>query len=379
MIRRLSLVGLAFVVSACATSGASSSGPGVSAGQGTRPSAREALAAPHRERALSLEREGSLRRALDEWKIARAISPDDAAARDGQARLEARIEGLVAERVAEGRAALARGSHVEARRRFLTALALDPANRTAFALLQTEVRDVEFLVHTVRAGDTLAALAQRYYGDRSRSEVIWETNQLPANPRLVAGTTLKIPEIPGLPFARPTARRESPLPTPDPSPGAPTRPEAGRDEPPEVNPLVAEARDALERSDYPGALSDLNKLLGSDPGNREGVDLKKLVLYRQGRAQFDQKNYDDSYRTLTQLARLQPDYEDVSKLLQQTKGRVVEQHYREGIRLYREERLSEAIAEWRVVLDLDPQHANARRNIEQAERLLRGLEQRKRR
>jgi hypothetical protein len=29
------------------------------------------------------------------------------------------------------------------------------------------------------------------------------------------------------------------------------------------------------------------------------------------------------------------------------------------------------------VLDLDPQHANARRNIDQAERLLKGLEQRK--
>ena len=29
-------------------------------------------------------------------------------------------------------------------------------------------------------------------------------------------------------------------------------------------------------------------------------------------------------------------------------------------------------AEWRVVLDLDPQHANAKRNIEQAERLLKG-------
>lgn len=46
------------------------------------------------------------------------------------------------------------------------------------------------------------------------------------------------------------------------------------------------------------------------------------------------------------------------------------------MRLYREEKLKEAIAEWQAVLDLDPQHANARRNIEQAERLLKSLEQR---
>jgi cytochrome c-type biogenesis protein CcmH/NrfG len=52
--------------------------------------------------------------------------------------------------------------------------------------------------------------------------------------------------------------------------------------------------------------------------------------------------------------------------------------YLKGIRLSREEKLREAVKEWRTVLELDPQHANARRNIEQAERLLRGLEERRR-
>jgi tetratricopeptide (TPR) repeat protein len=362
----LGLLGLALLLSACATVETGGAG-------------RDTLGRPHHERALALERDGYLRAALNEWKIAGAIDPDDPTARQGQARVSARIEGLVAERVTEGRAALARGSHVEAQRRFLMALALDPANRTVVTLLQNEVRDVEFLTHTVRAGDTLAALAERYYGDRSRSEVIWETNQLPPSPRLVAGTTLKIPEIPGLPFARP-APRPGTLGAPSTPAAVPARPEPAREEGmPEVNPLVAEAREALDRNDYPGALGDLDKLLGSDPGNREGADLKKLVLYRQGKAQLDQKQYDASYKTLSMLARLQPDYEDVRKLLPQTRGRAVEQHYQQGIRLYREEKLPEAIAEWRVVLELDPQHANAKRNIDQAEKLLKGLEQRKKR
>ena len=78
----------------------------------------------------------------------------------------------------------------------------------------------------MRSGDTLAALAQRYYGDRSRSEVIWETNQLPPNPRLVAGTILKIPEIPGVPFVQPEARRPA-----APSPATPP-PATARTEPP---------------------------------------------------------------------------------------------------------------------------------------------------
>jgi tetratricopeptide (TPR) repeat protein len=145
----------------------------------------------------------------------------------------------------------------------------------------------------------------------------------------------------------------------------------------EVNPLLAEAREALERNDYAEALSDVEKFLASSPGNRDGVALKKHALYRQGKAHLSERKYEESYRTLVQLAKLQPDYEDSIALLQQARARVVEQHYGSGVRLYREEKLAEAVVEWRAVLDIDPQNVNARRNIEQAERLLRALEQRK--
>jgi tetratricopeptide (TPR) repeat protein len=342
-----------------------------------RPTPRQTLAAPHLARAAELERDGFLRRALEELQIARTIDPDSAPAREGQAKLNARIEGLVAERVNEGRAALARGSHVEARRRLLAALALDPGNRAIVTMLQNDARDVEFLTHTVRAGDTLATLAERYYGDRSRSEVIWETNQLPPNPRLVVGTTLKIPEIPGLPFARPRPVVPAP-PGPGATAVAPPRPEApSREEaPPEINPLIADAREAMDRNEYATALGDIDKVLAGDPSNREGITLKKLALYRQGKNLYEQKNYDASYKTLNTLARLQPDYEDVAKLLPQSRSHAVDQHYQAGIRYYRDEKLPQAIAEWRVVLDLDPDHASAKKNIDQAERLLKGLQQR---
>jgi len=394
-------VALGLLAGGCAT--AAPDGAGTAATPSSRPGAappaaaaaprpptpREELAAKHRAEAARLEREGELRRALDHWKIALMIDKDDAAAREGQTKLEGRIEGAVTQRIQEGRAALQRSSHVEARRRFLAVLALDPFNRTAFDALQNDVREVESITHTVRAGETLATLAQRYYGDRSRGEVIWETNQLPPNPRLVAGSTLKIPEIPGLPFLRAEPRREPlpPIAAPAPAPGAtpgppsqgspPSRPEPAREEPPEVNPLLADAREALERKEYPAALAGLDRLLASTPSDREGQDLRKVALYQYGKAQFDQKQYEESYRTLTQLAKLQPGYEDSPRLLQQAKSRTVDKHYSEGIKLYRDEKLKEAIREWQVVLEFDPTHANAKKNIEQAERLLKGLEQRK--
>jgi tetratricopeptide (TPR) repeat protein len=394
-VRRLGppLTALALLVGGCATA-TTSEGPGApatvakatsTAPAAAAPSAREELAARHRAEAARLEREGEFRRALDQWKIALLINKDDALAREGQSKLEARIEQGVSQRINEGRAALQRGSHVEARRRFLAALAMDPFNRTAFDALQNDVREVETITYAVRAGDTLASIAQRYYGDRSRSEVIWETNQLPANPRLVAGTVLKIPEIPGVPFARAEPRRD-PLPPvvavpppagSAPAPGTPSRSEAPRDEPPEVHPLLADAREALERNEYPTALAGLDRLLASTPSDREGQDLRKVALYRYGKSQFDQRQYEESYRTLTVLAKLQPGYEDSARLLQQARARAIDKHYSEGIKLYRDEKLREAIREWQVVLEFDPTHVNAKKNIEQAERLMKGLEQRK--
>lgn len=338
------------------------------------PSPREKLAARHRQMAEAFERDGNLRRALDEWKVALTINPDDPVALPARKTLEGRIEGAVAERARQGREALGRGAHLEARRQLLAVLALDPANATAFELLRSEVKDVRFVAHTVRAGETLATIAQRYYGDRSRSEVIWETNQLPPNPKLVAGTTLKVPEIPGVPFLSPQTSprelREGPPPIDQPAP-------TPREETPEANPLFAEAKDSYEKGEYTVALVDVERFLASNPRNSEGLELKKEVLYRLGKIQLDLKQYDQSWETLSQLARLAPNYEDSATLLRQLRPRLIQQHYNEGLRLYRNEKLEEAIAEWQVVLGLDPQHANAKRNIDQAERVLKGHEQRK--
>jgi len=354
------------------------------------PIPRDPLAARHRQQAEALERDGQLRRAAEEWKIVLTIAPGDASARESLRALQARIARAVAERLDEGRKALARGVQIEARRKFLAALALDPTNRVAFDALQSDTREVEFITHPVRAGETLSGLAQRYYGDRSRSEVIWETNHLPPNPRLAAGSTLKIPEIPGVPFVHPEARRPAsavaavptpdvPRPGPAPGPAAPAAPSTKEEFTSEVNPLLVEAREALERSDYSEAVATVDKFLAGKPGDREGLTLKKQALYGQAKSQMEAEQYADSLQSLAQLTRLQPDYEDTPALIRQARTRIVEQHYTQGVRFYREEKLREAIAEWRVVLEMDPRNANARRNIDQAEKLLRGLEQRMRR
>jgi tetratricopeptide (TPR) repeat protein len=338
------------------------------------PAAFESLVAPHREKAARLESQGDLRAALNEWKVAVTIDPKDRLAAQGKEKLEERIKVAVSDALIRGREALKRGVQVEARRHFLRALALDPSNKAAFDVLQNEAKEIQLLNHTVRKGETLASIAELYYRDRSRSEVIWETNQLPANPKLEPGMILKIPEIPGVPFAGPAAPREA-RPRAEPQPDS-RKPEPAEEHEMEVNPMLAEAREALERREFTVALANVDKFLTQNPRSPEGAELKKTVLYQQGKILLDQKKYAESYAALNQLAKLSPNYQDASSLLGRARTVLLQQHYNEGIRLYREEKLEGAIAEWRAVLQYDPHHEAAKKNIEQAERLLKGLQQR---
>jgi len=165
----------------------------------TATSSRARIAAPYLERAETLAHQGHLRQAVEMRRVALTVDPNDTA-RAGLRELHTAIERRVAALTKEGRRLLDRGVHPKARRQFLAALALEPTNAKAFEALRDETREVPSVTHTVQAGDTLASVADLYYGDQGRADVIAESNDLPADAVLAAGRTLMVPEVPGVPF-----------------------------------------------------------------------------------------------------------------------------------------------------------------------------------
>ena len=349
-------------------------GPGGSAPTG--PSAFEALAAPQRQKAVALAAQGNLRAAADAWKVVLTIEPRDAVALEESKKIDEQIKQAVADRLARGREALKRNVHLEARSHFLAVLAMEPGNREAFEALQIQVREVRQVNHTVRAGESLTSIAQLYYGDRTRSEVIWENNQLPPNPKLTPGTILKIPEIPGLPLGRP----DPPVSTAKTPPAGSTPAAGGKSESAEeelyANPALGAAREAMERGEFILALSTVDRFLGQNPRNTEAVDLRRTVLLQQSRSLMEQNKLLDAYNSAFQLVKSNPKDSTATSLLTQVRGRLVQQHYSQGMQLFRDEKLPSAISEWRTVLQYEPAHDGAKRNIDQAERLLKGLQER---
>jgi tetratricopeptide (TPR) repeat protein len=112
----------------------------------------------------------------------------------------------------------------------------------------------------------------------------------------------------------------------------------------------------------------------SEPRRRSPEETEKPdVLYATAKAHLVAHRDDEAYRALAQLARVSPGYKDSAALLHELRPRLVQQRYQEGMSLFRDELIEQAIEKWRGVLELEPTHANARRNIEQAERMLHTL------
>jgi peptidoglycan/xylan/chitin deacetylase (PgdA/CDA1 family) len=177
---------------------------GPSAAHWTEPVAedatRQSLAAAHREWAAELEQRGMLRDALDECRIARTIEPSGGP--DRCEHIEAKIGTEEARLMKEG-AALARAGNPDARSRLLAALALNPASFAAFEALRAAPTAARFLRHIIGPNESTASVADLYYGDRKRADIIEQANDLKPGAALTVGKVLRIPEIRGVPFLRP--------------------------------------------------------------------------------------------------------------------------------------------------------------------------------
>jgi tetratricopeptide (TPR) repeat protein len=225
---------------------------------------------------------------VEAWTTALALAPNHEPSRQALKRLRGRIDRALTEHLRRGWHALAREDAAEARRHFLTALALDPDSRAAQEALRA----------------TPAPPGSDFETRTTRSAV---------RPAVRSGET--------------QATGASPTPTPLAEPGGGASPEA----------------------ETPGA------------------------LYAAARAHLAARDHDRAYRALVQLDHVSPGYRDSARLLRALRPRLARQRYQNGLRLFREELLEDAIEQWRAVLEIDPAHRLARRNIEQAEQMLRTL------
>lgn len=347
------------------------------------------------ERALEYERQGELHKALQAYEAALAMV---VAKKES---LETSLRKSAEEHYRRGLELRKQGKYVRARHEFLIALRYRPD----FAEVVDLLRPVRlspysyYIVHEVKQGEFLTAIAQKYYNDQSKFEVIARFNNLKDATKLNAGMKLKIPEIKGVRFPRPEKKQTTTLPvgrkgamevTEKVSSTTPVDQLAWAEVESGYNlgsedPSAAQEQETddyqvaiyeeqgiilLEEGQYLAALHEFQKVYDIDPARQQIREYMSWAHYRQGEVLFQQAEYLEARRHFEEALSFDEQCTSCKEYLSRTADAYKEVHYLRGIQLFEEEKLKEAIEEWQLVSELDSDYKQVQSYLLRAQKLL---------
>lgn len=271
-------------------------------------------------RAADLEKKGELREALAQWKIVAAFRPGDKGAAKKIGQLEKAIPQQAKLHYKRGEDFLQQGARDKAKKEFLLTLAYDPAHEGALRHIRKNFQEEQFETYAVKPGDTAESIAAKEYRDEESAVLIQYFNDLPKDGKVKPGMTLKLPKLEAAPpveeaLEAPPEERES----------------ISRED--EYDDLLLKATCLYDDGKYVEARACFAMVLKEDAGNAEASSYIKRMLSD------------------------------------------AEVHYRNGVKFFINEKMDQAIAEWQQTLALNPDHAEAKRDMEKAQDILKKLKQ----
>jgi tetratricopeptide (TPR) repeat protein len=304
------------------------------------------------ERALEYERRNQPHKALQSYEAALAVI---LAKKEG---LEDSLRKNAEKHYRRGLELQDQGKYGMARHEFLTALRLRPDFPEVVALLKPlqPKPHTRYVVHRVEEGEFLTTIAQKYYNDQSKFGIIARFNDLEDATKLYAGMKLKIPEIEGVSFS--PAAEDSAI----------TREqEMDYDQ---VAIYQEQGVSLLEEGQYLAALHEFQKVLNTDPSRKQVREYMAWANYRQGEVLFNHAEYLGARTHFEKALSFDADWTACKEYVKRSEDAYKEVHYLKGIQHFEEEKLREAIEEWQVVNDMDPNYKQVQNYLLRAQKLL---------
>lgn len=440
-------------------------------------------------RAQGLEAQGDLVKALEQYKVALTVDPENQVAREKIGQLESKLGELAEKHYQDGVAFRRKGEYDRGRQEFLTALRYNPDHPEARKMLQeraiepqqvkgyvlhtiqpdesismvakkyygdykkfqiiaeynqledatkvrvgqeikvpviegmpffakaediitygeeipessvTEVVKVKgFITHIVEPGESLSKLALRYYGDYKKFPIIANYNQLDENVGLTVGQEIKIPEIEGVSLAE-EPKKEEMEPEVTPAITAPVEEPKAVEEVREEERLEAEEKEergeeekeiaAVDQSahyrelgieffnekDYRTAISEFEKVLNVNPSDEIALKYISDSHFQQGLLLFAKEDYLAARDEFKASLEYNPECEKCEEYIKKSEETYLEIHYNKGVSYFGDEKLAEAVQEWELVSEIDPEYKDVSSNLNKAKKLLERLESIKR-
>jgi tetratricopeptide (TPR) repeat protein len=316
----------------------------------------------YRNKALDYEKAGELYKALQMWEIVSSFLPED---REVVLRIPALLKeaNTAAENhFKKGLAYYAKGSIPSARKEFLLTLIYNPDHADALDYLKNKLAGDDFIQYETRKSDTLQTISQRIYNDPQKSFLISDFNNLDNNFRLTPGMSLRLPVI----------ELSAPKQTSEEYDWKPTEIEEAPVKTVDTAGLLAKAKNLFKAKKYQETLLALESVLEHDKMNSVALDLANASNYQMGKLMSDGKNYKEA---LKYFSRVDSNYQDIKEARAITQNRLAEVHYNTGVKYFVNDQLERAIGEWEETLTLNPKHLRARKDIENAQSLLKKLQE----
>ncbi len=351
------------------------------------------------ERALTYEQRGQHHKALQAYEAALAVI---SAKKRG---IETSLRDDAEKHYRRGLELREQGKYARARHEFLMALRLWPDFPEVVGLLKPAQAPLysHYVIHEVKEGEFLTAIAEKYYKDQSKFEVIARFNNLEDATKLYAGMQLKIPEIQGVRFG-PQQRKQETKPSSSENLIRKVVGEGGKKTGEEVSEkvtrlgageksasqddeasyhLAEEEMDfdqvaiyqeqgvsLLEEGQYMAALYEFQKVLNTDPTRKQIREYMAWAHYRQGEVLFRHAEYLEARDHFQKALSFDEDWIECKEYLNRTEEAYKEVHYLKGIQYFEEEKLQEAIEQWQLVGELDSDYKQVKSYLLRAQKLL---------
>ena len=245
-----------------------------------------------------------------------------------------------------------------------------------------------YITHSVQPEETLSKLAQMYYGDLKKYDVIVKFNNLEDGAPLRVGQELKIPEVEGLPFLTEGKAKEAKAAgIPPKRPMAAEEPEKPKKEtvvkkPPTIEDPIVNYRELgielYKNKEYGDAIAEFNKVLNVRPNDSLTREYLAKSHFQQGLVFFGKEDYLGARDEFEASLKYDKKCGKCDENIRISEDTFKEVHYNKGLAYFGEQRLTDAIKEWESVYELDPNYKDVNKNLTKAKNLNERLESIKR-
>jgi tetratricopeptide (TPR) repeat protein len=232
----------------------------------------------------------------------------------------------------------------------------------------TEVVPVKnFILHTVQPDESLSKLALRYYGDYKKFPIIAHYNQLDENAGLRVGQEIRIPEIEGVSFtAKQTKEDVRAAEMPPTTTAVKEPPKEKKEEIKLVTPddqLVNYRELGIElynEKNYAAAINEFNKVLNLNPEDKAALEYLSLAYFEQGKSSFEKEEYKQAIEEFETALRYNEKCSDCQDYIKKSQERSSRASIRSrAVALFKEKNFEEAIGEFEKVIKLNPNDSEA--------------------